>query len=165
MPDAINGPFIQAGASGQLGSRVIDELLARAAEPIAAITPHSGRACRAAGKGDRHRAGGFHDPATSGTAFDGHARRRRLAAARDPATGKRRAARGNAMSAATKVGVPHILYPSLTNPDENNPIGIAADHRGTMMSPEDTVPQIVELGRADGGDGIPSRIADFSEAC
>jgi len=39
MPNAINGPFIVTGASGQFGSQVIETLLTRGAEPIVSLTP------------------------------------------------------------------------------------------------------------------------------
>jgi len=38
MSNAINGPFIVTGASGQLGSQVIETLLTQGAEPRVAVT-------------------------------------------------------------------------------------------------------------------------------
>ncbi|MDF1716486.1 MAG: NmrA family NAD(P)-binding protein [Antarcticimicrobium sp.] len=76
------------------------------------------------------RAGDFNDPATLGTAFEGGGRLL-IISTDDLEPGKRLAAHGNALSAAREAGVSHIVYTSLTNPDENSPIEFAADHRET----------------------------------
>ena len=38
MSDSIQGPFIVTGASGQLGRQVVENLLAKGANPVVAIT-------------------------------------------------------------------------------------------------------------------------------
>ncbi|WP_026757535.1 SDR family oxidoreductase [Sediminimonas qiaohouensis] len=132
MSKAINGPFIVTGASGQLGSQVIENLLARGAAPIVAITRTPNKLAALLERGVDVRAGDFNDPAALGTAFEGGGRLL-IISTDDLEPGKRLAAHRNAVSAAKKAGVSHIVYTSLTNPDENSPIGFAADHRETEV--------------------------------
>ena len=130
MSNAINGPFIVTGASGQLGSLVIENLLARGAAPIIAITRTPNKLAALRERGIDVRAGDFNDPAALGAAFEGGGRLL-IISTDDLEPGKRLAAHSNAVSAAKTAGVSHIVYTSLTNPDENSPIGFAADHRET----------------------------------
>ncbi|WP_420404169.1 SDR family oxidoreductase [Nisaea sp.] len=137
MPNSIKGPFIVTGASGQLGGQVIEALLEEGAEPLVAVTrsPEKLEALRA--RGVEIRAGDFNDPATLGPCFAGGGRLL-IISTDDLAPGKRFAAHRNAISAAKEAGVSHIVYTSLTNPDEVNPIGFARDHRETEASIKDT---------------------------
>jgi len=130
MSNSIKGPFIVTGASGQLGSQVIENLLAQGAEPLVAMTrtPEKLEALRA--RGIDVRAGDFNDPATLGAAFAGGGRLL-IISTDDLEPGKRLTAHRNAISAAREAGVSHIVYTSLTNPEEDNPIGFAVDHRET----------------------------------
>lgn len=130
MSNSIKGPFIVTGASGQLGSQVIENLLAQGAEPLVAMTrkPQKLESLRA--RGVDVRAGDFNDPATLGAAFAGGGRLL-IISTDDLEPGKRLAAHRNAIAAAREAGVSHIVYTSLTNPDEDNPIGFAVDHRET----------------------------------
>ena len=130
MSNAINGPFIVTGASGQLGSQVIENLLAQGAEPLVAITRAPEKLAPLRARGVDVRAGDFNDASTLGAAFVGGGRLL-IISTDDLEPGKRLAAHRNAISAAKEAGVSHIVYTSLTNPDENNPIGFAVDHRET----------------------------------
>ena len=137
MSNTIKGPFIVTGASGQLSSQVIEALLEEGAEPLVAVTrsPEKLEALRA--RGVEIRAGDFNDPATLGPAFAGGGRLL-IISTDDLAPGKRFAAHSNAVAAAKEAGVSHIVYTSLTNPDEGNPIGFARDHHETEASIKDT---------------------------
>jgi NAD(P)H dehydrogenase (quinone) len=130
MSNAIKGPFIVTGASGQLGSQVIENLLAQGAEPLVAITRKPEKLAALGARGVDVRAGDFNDPSTLGAAFAGGGRLL-IISTDDLEPGKRLAAHRNAISAAQKAGVSHIVYTSLTNPDESSPITFAADHRET----------------------------------
>ena len=69
MSNTTKGPFLVTGASGHLGSQVIEALLAEGAEPIVAVTrsPEKLEGLRA--RGVEIRAGDFNDPAMLGPAF------------------------------------------------------------------------------------------------
>jgi NAD(P)H dehydrogenase (quinone) len=130
MSNTIKSPFIVTGASGQLGGQVVDDLLARGADSIIAITRTPEKLAAFQERGVEVRAGDFNDPATLGAAFAGGGRLL-IISTDDLEPGKRLAAHRNAISAAEKAGVSHIVYTSLTNPDEESPIGFAGDHRET----------------------------------
>lgn len=130
MSNPIKGPFIVTGASGHLGSQVIENLLAKGAAPLVAITRHPEKLAALRARGVDVRAGDFNDPSSLGAAFSGGGRLL-IISTDDLAPGKRLAAHRNAISAAKEAGVSHIVYTSLTNPDESNPIGFAMDHRET----------------------------------
>lgn len=121
----IKGPFIVTGASGQLGSQVIENLLAQGAEPLVAITRTPEKLAALLGRGVDVRAGDFNDPAALGAAFAGGGRLL-IISTDDLEPGKRLAAHRNAIAAAQDAGVSHIVYTSLTNPDESSPITFAA---------------------------------------
>ncbi|WP_111732930.1 SDR family oxidoreductase [Roseovarius amoyensis] len=137
MSNAFKGPFIVTGASGQLGSQVIENLLAQGAERLVAITRTPEKLAALRERGVEVRAGDFNDPATLGAAFAGGGRLL-IISTDDLAPGKRLAAHGNAVSAAKEAGVSHIVYTSLTSPDGNSPIGFAADHRETETAIKQT---------------------------
>ncbi len=130
MSNTIKGPFIVTGASGQLGSQVIENLLAQGAEPVVAMTRTPEKLAALRTRGVDVRAGDFNDPATLGAAFAGGGRLL-IISTDDLEPGKRLAAHRNAIAAAQDAGVSHIVYTSLTNPDESSPITFAADHRET----------------------------------
>ena len=128
MSDSIQGPFIVTGASGQLGRQVVENLLAKGANPVVAITRTPDKLADLRARGVEVRAGDFNDPATLGAAFAGGGRLL-IISTDDLEPGKRLAAHRNAIAAAQEAGVTHIVYTSLTNPDESSPITFAADHR------------------------------------
>ena len=69
MSDSIQGPFIVTGASGQLGRQVVENLLAKGANPVVAITRTPDKLADLRARGVEVRAGDFNDPATLGAAF------------------------------------------------------------------------------------------------
>ena len=130
MPNSIKGPFIVTGASGQLGRQVVDALLAQGADSIVAITRTPEKLAAIQARGVEVRAGDFNNAATLGPAFTGGGRLL-IISTDDLEPGKRFAAHSNAIAAAKEAGVSHVVCTSLTNPDENSPIGFAGDHRET----------------------------------
>lgn len=130
MSHDIKGPFIVTGASGQLGSQVIENLLAQGAEPLVAITRKPEKLAALRALGVDVKASDFNDPATLGAAFAGGGRLL-IVSTDDLEPGKRLAAHRNAIAAASEAGMSHIVYTSLTNPDDRSPITFAADHRET----------------------------------
>ncbi|MHA1567337.1 MAG: NmrA family NAD(P)-binding protein, partial [Alphaproteobacteria bacterium] len=130
MTNTQNGPFIVTGASGQLGRQVVANLLEAGVGPIIAVTRSPENLADLADKGVEIRKGDFNDPASLGTAFAG-GRRLLIISIDDLTPGARLAAHRKAVAAAKEAGIAHIVYTSLTNPNEDNPITFTADHRET----------------------------------
>lgn len=130
MTNIQDGPFIVTGASGQLGRQVIDNLLAAGASPIIAVSRSPEKLAELADKGVEARKGDFNDPASLTTAFSG-GKRLLIISTDDLEPGKRLVAHKNAVAAATKEGITHIVYTSLTNPVEESPITFSKDHSDT----------------------------------
>jgi NAD(P)H dehydrogenase (quinone) len=137
MTNIQNGPFIVTGASGQLGRQVIDNLIAAGAGPIIAVSRSPEKLADLADKGVEARKGDFNDPASLSAAFAG-GKRLLIISIDDLEPGKRLAAHKNAIAAATKEGIRHIVYTSLTNPVEESPITFAKDHSDTEALIKDT---------------------------
>ena len=130
MTNIQDGPFIVTGASGQLGRQVIDNLLAAGASPIIAVSRSPEKLAELADKGVEARKGDFNDPASLTAAFSG-GKRLLIISTDDLEPGKRLVAHKNAVAAATKEGITHIVYTSLTNPVEESPITFSKDHSDT----------------------------------
>ena len=137
MTNIQKGPFIVTGASGQLGRQVIDNLIAADASPIIAISRSPEKLADLADKGVKARKGDFNDPASLSAAFAG-GKRLLIISTDDLEPGKRLEAHKNAVAAATKEGITHIVYTSLTNPVEESPITFAKDHCDTEALIKDT---------------------------
>ena len=99
MSNAIKGPFIVTGASGQLGSQVIENLLAQGGEPLVAITRTPEKLAALRARGVDVRAGDFNAPTTLGKAFAGGGRLL-IISTDDLEPGKRLAAHRNAIARA-----------------------------------------------------------------
>lgn len=130
MTNIQNGPFIVTGASGQLGRQVIDNLITAGAGPIIAISRSPEKLADLADKGVEARKGDFNDPTSLSAAFSG-GKRLLIISTDDLEPGKRLEAHKNAIAAATKEGITHIVYTSLTNPVEESPITFSKDHSDT----------------------------------
>ena len=137
MTNIQNGPFIVTGASGQLGRQVIDNLIAAGASPIIAVSRSPEKLADLADKGVEARKGDFNDPASLSAAFAG-GKRLLIISTDDLEPGKRLEAHKNAVAAATKEGITHIVYTSLTNPVEESPITFSKDHSDTEALIKDT---------------------------
>lgn len=103
--------FVITGATGQLGSRIVDQLLARVPAATVGVSVRDvDRAAHLAGRGVRVRRGDFTDPATLEHAFAGADRVLIVSAAirgGDAVTANRAA-----VDAARAAGAAHILYTS-----------------------------------------------------
>lgn len=130
MTSIQNGPFIVTGASGQLGRQVIANMLEAGAGPIIAVTRSPEKLADLADKGVEARKADFNDPASLASAFAG-GKRLLIISTDDLEPGKRLAAHSNAIAAASKEGINHIVYTSLTSPVEESPITFSGDHRDT----------------------------------
>ncbi len=103
--------LVITGATGQLGSRIVEQVLARVpAEGVAVSVRDPGAARALADRGVRVRTGDFTDPATLGHAFEG-ARRVLVVSASIRGEGAV-AANVAAIDAAREAGAERVLYTS-----------------------------------------------------
>jgi NAD(P)H dehydrogenase (quinone) len=120
--------YLVTGASGQLGTLVVAELLKKtpAANIVALVRrPESAAAFEA--KGIEVRFGDYTDPASLEKAFLGIDR---LLLISSSEVGQRAVQHQNAISAAKKAGVGFIAYTSILKAD-TSPLGLAVEHRQT----------------------------------
>jgi NAD(P)H dehydrogenase (quinone) len=125
--------YLVTGASGHLGRLVIDNLLdTHRIEPtsIIATTRKPESLGDLASKGIRVRSADFDDPASLSQAFDGAERLLLISTDALDTPGKRLSQHRNAVTAAEKAGVKHLLYTSMPVP-ETSAVLFAPDHLGT----------------------------------
>lgn len=125
--------IIVSGASGQLGSLVIEELLKREVSPenliLVSRTPNSDHLQRYAARGASVRFGDFTQPESLDEAYRGGTRM--LLISINAGGGNRPELHKAAIDAAVRAGVQHIAYTSYVNADRNDASSIAVDHRRT----------------------------------
>jgi NAD(P)H dehydrogenase (quinone) len=123
--------LLVTGASGQLGRRVVELLLESGAGNIIAATRTPEKLADLRARGVTVRQADFDDPASLEAAFAGV--NRLLLISTDVAgQGDRRLNQHtNAVQAADKAGVKHLVYTSLMNPEPGTPVLLAGDHYGT----------------------------------
>jgi len=125
--------IIVSGASGQLGSLVIDELLARKVAPenliLVSRTPNTAHLQGYAARGASVRFGDFNEPESLDDAYRGGTRM--LLISINGGGGDRPELHKAAIDAAVRAGVKHIAYTSYVNADLNDKSTIAVDHRRT----------------------------------
>jgi len=129
-PDASETRILVTGASGKLGRRVVELLLAENAGPIVATTRNPDQLADLAAKGVEVRRADF-DGADLDRAFRGVARALLVSTDALDEPGRRLAQHRAAVRAFETAGVKHVVYTSLTNPYQGSPIAIAPDHRET----------------------------------
>jgi len=132
--------IIVSGASGQLGSLVIDELLARKVAPenliLVSRTPNTDHLKSYAARGASVRFGDFNDPASLDAAYRGGTRM--LLISINGGGGDRPALHKVSIDAAVRAGVKQIAYTSYVNADRNQASTIAVDHRRTERILQDS---------------------------
>ena len=125
--------IIVSGASGQLGSLVIEELLARKVAPenliLVSRTPNTGHLQAYAARGASVRFGDFNEPESLDDAYRGGTRM--LLISINGGGADRPALHKVAIDAAVRAGVKHIAYTSYVNADVYETSTIAVDHRRT----------------------------------
>ena len=125
--------YLVTGASGHLGQLVISNLLETHKIPASKIIattrkPETLAALKA--KGVDVRAADFENTTNLADAFKGATRLLLISTDAIDRPGRRLAHHSNAIAAAEKAGVAHVIYTSMPNP-ENSPLLIAPDHEGT----------------------------------
>ena len=140
FPALAQDKIIVSGASGQLGSLVIEELLAREVAPenliLVSRTPNTEHLQRYAARGASVRFGDFSEPASLDDAYAGGTRM--LLISINGGGGDRPELHKAAIDAAARVGVRHIAYTSYVNADRNETSTIAVDHRRTERILQDS---------------------------
>jgi NAD(P)H dehydrogenase (quinone) len=132
--------IIVSGASGQLGSLVIDELIARNVAPANLIlvsrTPNTDHLQAYAARGASVRFGDFNEPESLDAAYRGGTRM--LLISINGGGGDRPELHKVAIDAAGRAGVKQIAYTSYVNADLNESSTIAVDHRRTERILQDS---------------------------
>ncbi|HEY4098618.1 MAG TPA: SDR family oxidoreductase [Baekduia sp.] len=130
--------LVITGASGHLGARAAELLLEHdGVEPadVVLVTRNPDRLAALAARGVTVRAGDFDDPSTLPAAFAGG---NRLLLVSTDGVGRRVAQHRAAIEAARDAGVSLIAYTSIPNPSEENPAGVATEHRETEQALRDS---------------------------
>jgi NAD(P)H dehydrogenase (quinone) len=124
--------LLVTGANGKLGRSVINHLLTANKVPagqIIATTRDPAKLADLAAKGVAVRAADFSDSASLTRAFEG-AKRLLLISTDSFEPGLRKQQHANAVTAAEKAGVDHVVYTSMPNPD-TSAVLFAPDHLDT----------------------------------
>ncbi|MEK2644498.1 SDR family oxidoreductase [Bdellovibrio sp. BCCA] len=116
--------LLVTGASGHLGKLVLDTLLKGPKRNIIATTRNPEKLNEYAKRGVTIRAADFNDASSLAEAFKGADR---LLLISTDAIGSRIAQHKNAVEAAKKAGVKHIIYTSYPHPDKA-PAAVAPEH-------------------------------------
>lgn len=125
--------LLVTGAAGHLGQRVIAHLLDTLRIParrIVAATRKPETLAAVAARGVAVRRADFDDPATLPAAFAGVQRLLLISTDAIDRPGHRLAQHRNAIEAAAKAGVGHLIYTSMPLP-AGSPLLLAPDHEGT----------------------------------
>lgn len=129
-----SGTLLVTGASGNLGRRVVELLLASGQHErrkIVATTRTPEKLADLERRGIEVRAASFEDPSSLAVAFAGVERALLISTDALDRPGRRLEQHANAVNAAKRAGVRHIVYTSLTNPGLESLVTIAPDHRET----------------------------------
>jgi NAD(P)H dehydrogenase (quinone) len=126
--------LLVTGASGQLGRRVVELLLAQRAGRVIAGTRDPEKVADLAAKGAEVRRVDFDDVASLDAAFAGVDRLLIVSTDAVDRPGRRLEQHLRAIGAADRAGVGHVVYTSLTRPEPGSPVTIAPDHWGTEQA-------------------------------
>ena len=129
--------LLVTGASGKLGTLVLNELLASGkvtASDIIAVSRDPSKLSSFAAKGVEVRAGDFNDVASLATAFNGAEKIAIISTDALDAAGTRLRQHTAAVSAAKAAGVKHVVYTSMPKPEPGSPVVFAPDHYGTEQA-------------------------------
>jgi len=125
--------LLVTGASGKLGRRTVELLIAAGTRSLVAASRDPAKLANLAGV-EKRRAD-FDDPKSLDAAFKGIDRVLIISTDRIDVPGLRIKQHRNAVEAAARAGVKHVLYTSMLNP-ERSLIPFAPDHLGTEQAIE-----------------------------
>lgn len=136
MSDSLNAPLLVTGAGGHLGRRVVELLLEKGAGDLAAGSRDPAKLGDLAAAGAKTVKVDFDDPAALDAAFAGVERLLIVSTDALGEPGRRQKQHKAAVDAAAKVGVKHIVYTSMPNPEPGSLIPFAPDHYATEQAVE-----------------------------
>ncbi|WP_338867309.1 SDR family oxidoreductase [Myxococcus stipitatus] len=128
--------LLVTGASGHLGRRVVELLLEFHRGPLIVTTREPAKLADLAARGVIVRKADFDDTASLDAAFAGAQRLLLISTDSLDVPGRRITQHQNAVDAARRAGVRHIVYTSLTRPEPDSPVTIAKDHWATEQALE-----------------------------
>lgn len=135
--------LLVTGASGHLGQRVLAHLLDTLQVPASRLivtTRNPDRLAALAERGVTIRAADFDDAVSLAAAFQGASRLLLISTDAVDSPGRRLTQHRQAVAAAVKAGVQHVIYTSMPRP-EQSPLLLAPDHAGTEQAlTESTLP-------------------------
>lgn len=120
--------LIVTGASGHLGSRVVELLLEGGHTALVATTRTPDQLAQFAARGVTVRFADYDQPDSLAKAFEGADRLLLISTDALGIPGQRLNQHRTAVKAAEQAGVRHVVYTSMPNPVPDNPIIIASDH-------------------------------------
>ena len=123
--------LLVTGASGHLGRRVLELLLENYEGKIIAATRTPEKLGDFKHRGVILRHADFEDRDSLELAFEGVDRLLLISTDAVDVPGRRIKQHRNAVQAAEKAGVKHVVYTSLMNPGPDSPASVAPDHRAT----------------------------------
>lgn len=156
--------ILVTGANGQLGRRIVEQLLARAggAADIAVSVRDTARAADLAERGVVVRQGDFDRPQELAAAFAGADKL--VLVSTDGPEAVRIAQHRNAIAAAQAAGVAHILYTSFVDVAADSPAEFAAVHRATEAALAASGLRITLLRNALYADLLPMTLGNALES-
>ncbi len=134
MANPNSGTLLVTGASGHLGRRVLELLLAdprNAGRKLIALTRTPDKLSEFSAQGIEVRAASFDDAASLPNAFRGAERALIISTDALDRHGRRLQQHQNAVQAAKASGVEHLVYTSLTHCEPSSLVTLAPDHWGT----------------------------------
>ncbi|MEJ0058381.1 MAG: SDR family oxidoreductase [Terricaulis sp.] len=126
--------LLVTGAGGHLGRLVVEALIAANAGPIIATTRNPEKLADFAARGVDVRRADFNDPGSLVRAFKGAERLLLISTDTLDGTDKRVKQHRNAVAAAEKAGVKHIVYTSAPSPQPSAAPSVEGDHFWTEVA-------------------------------
>lgn len=155
--------ILVTGATGQLGQRIVEHLIAKVGAPRVAVSVRDpAKAESLAKRGVSVRQGNFDDPVGLVRAFVGI--EKLVLISTDGPKEVRIAQHRNAISAAKTAGVKHILYTSFVDVAADSPAEFAAVHRATEADLRASGLQVTLLRNTLYADFLPMTVGSALES-
>lgn len=129
-------PILVTGAGGHLGRRVVELLLAQNAGPVIAATRDPARIADLRDRGAEVRRIDFEAPGSLSDAFAGVGRALIISTDALDRPGRRLAQHRNAIDAAARARVEHVVYTSAPKAGPGSVIAVVPDHHATEQALE-----------------------------